>query len=294
MATQSPAAMPRSKNPGGSPSLRNISKGGRRRPNRAVLYAVPGWGKSSIACHTPDPIVLMTRGEDGLRTLLANRLVPETPHFDDEAATWNEVLLGVQELIVGDHEFKTLVVDTLNGAAALCVDHVTRVTYGGDAAKFADYGRGWKVVPGEWQKLLDTLGRLNEKGVSILLLAHADVKTFKNPEGLDFDRYTPRMPPQQWEPVEAWADMVLFGQLETFVKTDNPKASKGKAFGGQDRLLYCERTAVADAKNRHGLPAVIHCGQGADKAWEALAGALTKAREQDPPAVTTQDEEAAK
>ena len=281
--------MARSKRNGGGPGLASVSAEPRKRPNRAVLYAVEGWGKTSLACFLPNPIILMTRGEDGLRTLAANGRVPPTPHFDDEAETFNECVMAVNELAAKDHPYQTLVLDTINGAGRLCVDAVTQTAFGGDAAKFNDFGRGWKVVPQEWKRLLDALTRANEKGMSIMLLCHADVVRFNNPEGADYDRYTARMPKQLWEPTFEWADMVLFGQLETFVKTEGKDKDFGKAKGGQNRLLYCERTAVADAKNRHGLPPQISCGYGPEKAWDALIAAVAAGRAQAPAATTTPD-----
>lgn len=233
---------------------------------------------TSFACYTPNPIVMMTRGEDGLRKLLDNGLVPETAHFDDEATTWNEVLLGFQNLLIEDHQYKVAVLDVLNGAARLCVEHVTKVSFQNSAEKFNEWGRGWKVVPEEWQKLLDLMTRVNEKGVTPLLLAHADIKTVKNPEGPDYDQYTPRIPAQIWEPTQEWLDMILFGQLETFVKGEKDPKKKGKGVGGQDRILRCERTATAVAKNRHNLPEIIHCGTGAQNAWNALAAALVEGK----------------
>lgn len=272
--------MAKSKGMGMGPSLKNVATKARARPNRVVLYAVEGWGKSSWGCMTPSPIFLMTKGEDGLRKLIENGLVPETPHFDDEATTWNELLLGVRALLVDEaHGYKTLVLDVLNGAAKLCVDHVCRTNFGGDMEKFNDYGRGWKIVPSEWQKFLDLLTQVNESGMTVLCLAHADVKTFKNPEGPDFDQYVPRMPPQLWEPTQEWSDMVLFGQLETFVAGEKDVKKKGKGVGGQDRVIRCERTATAVAKHRHGLPEIIPCGAGAKNAWNAFAAALVAGRQ---------------
>lgn len=281
MSAASAAAMAPSKTPGRGPSLKNVQRKARTRPNRVILYAVEGYGKTSLACQFPEPVVLMSKGEDGLRKLLANGLVPETAHFDDEASNWNEALMALGELVVNNGGgFKTLVVDTLNGMARLCIDHVTNTQFNGSAEQFNSFGRGYKPAAAEWEKLKDKLTSLNEKGMTILLLAHADVKSFKNPEGTDYDRYTARMPhATMWEPMQEWADMILFGQLETFVKADDPKAKKGKALGGQNRLLYCQKTAVADAKNRHNLPAVISCGIGAENAFAALAKAIRDGRE---------------
>jgi hypothetical protein len=293
VATESPAK--RHRYPGEPPSLKAVSKAGKQMPNRAILYATPGWGKSSIGCHVPDAIFLMTREEDGLLQLLDRGLVPPAAHFEGDAKTWNEIKMAVSELKVQKHDHKVLIIDTLNGAERLCVEDVTDKEFGGSADKFQAYGKGVDAVVTEWVKFLTSLSELRDKGIGTLLLAHSKIATFKNPEGADLDRYVPDMLPKVWAQTEKWADMVLFGQLETFVKLDKGGDKKGKAAGGQNRVLYCERTAVADAKNRHGLPAEVLCGVGADKAWAALAKALAEGRKtapQDAQAPETQEDAA--
>src|SRR4051794_9925340 len=48
-------------------------------PGRGVIYGPEGTGKTSLGCAYPSAIVLMARGETGLRTLIDSGRVPETP-----------------------------------------------------------------------------------------------------------------------------------------------------------------------------------------------------------------------
>ena len=50
----------------------------------------------------------------------------------------------------------------------------------------------------------------------------------------------------------------MFANFETFTKSDNAKAVKGKGFSSGLRKLYCEKRAAYDAKNRFGLPESIN------------------------------------
>src|SRR5262245_55584679 len=52
------------------PSLAQVTTATRKLPNRVILHGVEGWGKTSFAAQAPKPIFLMTRGEDGLETLI--------------------------------------------------------------------------------------------------------------------------------------------------------------------------------------------------------------------------------
>ena len=70
--------------------------------------------------------------------------------------------------------------------------------------------------------------------------------------------------------------MILFGARPTTVIKARTKDTKGKAQGGQQRILYTERSAAYDAKNRHGLPHVIQCGDDPAAAWNNFYAALKK------------------
>ena len=264
-------------------SIQGITKTVKATPSKSILYAVEGWGKTSFAAQMQDAVFMLTPREDGLIKLIANCQLRETAHFGEVAATWEDVKLGVQSLSLNQHPYRTFVLDVLNGAADLCVKSVTDAKFGGDTVEYNSWARGRAPTLEEWNKFIGYLTNLRDKGMQIMLLCHADVKEFKNPEGENYDKYTPRIPDFMWKPLQEWADMILFGQLETFVKNSkkerNPQG-KGKVLntGAQNRLLYTQRTPVADAKNRHGLPLRVDLGHGPESAWEAFAKALIDGR----------------
>jgi hypothetical protein len=110
--------------------LGDIAEDGSGLPSRIVVYGPEGAGKSSLGAAAPRPIYILTRGETGLLTLRDYNLVPATSHFP-EIGTWTELLDVIQVLIDQDHDYKTLVIDTLNGAEGLCHEHVCQRDFGG-------------------------------------------------------------------------------------------------------------------------------------------------------------------
>jgi hypothetical protein len=264
------------------PSLERVAQGGKRRPDRLILHAPEKWGKTSFAAMAPDPIFLMTRGEDGLLTLQDTGCLPNSVrYFEEPAQSWNEVKMAVDELIVKDHPFKTLVIDTLNGAERLCHEHVCRSQFNGDWGEkgFLAFHKGYDLSIPDWLELLQRLDRLREKGVAVIALCHTRVTTFKNPEGPDFDRYQPDLHPKTWSATHKWADLILFGMFETFVDQARDKDKKGKASGGQTRILLTERHAAYDAGNRHHLPPEIELGSTPEEAWANFQDALKQGKE---------------
>lgn len=225
------------------------------------------------------------KGETGLETLIDAGRLKETPHLP-EIQTWTELLGFIEALTTEEHPFKTLVIDTLNGAERLCHEHVCEHDYSNDWGDrgFMGYMRGYEVSLADWRKLLAALDQLREKRrMGIVGLVHTKVKTFKNPEGADYDRYAPDMHDKTWSLSHKWSDCVLFGNFEVVLTAiqENKKtgATRGKAIGGNVRMMYTERHASYDAKNRLGLPSEIEMGDSPAQAWANFVEALKKGRE---------------
>jgi hypothetical protein len=154
--------------------------------------------------------------------------------------------------------------DTINGAERLCHEEVCAREFNNDWGErgFASYQKGPELALAEWRVLLGKMDRLRiEKGMTIVLLAHAKVAKFQNPDGPDYDRYSPDVDRRTWSLTHKWADCVLFGKYEVIISggTTGEKAKKGKGIG-QARMMFTQWSAAYDAKNRLGLPPEIEMG----------------------------------
>ena len=212
-----------------------------------------------------------------METLIDNGRLGDVAHFP-ECATFGDLLGAIEALTVDEHSYRTLVIDTLNGAEELCHDAVCKRDFGGKRANdgFAAYGKGPEVALADWRVLLSALDRLrSQRKMSIVCLCHAKIAPFKNPEGEDYDRYRPTLHDKTWGLTLKWSDAALFVNFETFTEKDGLRA-KGR--GGQQRVMYTERRAAFDSKNRHGLAPEILLGNSAAEAWAAFSAALKEGR----------------
>jgi AAA domain len=240
-----------------------------------LLHSIPKWGKTSLACYAKDPVFLMSKGEDGLLTLIVNGLVPaETAHFPECFGDWVGFKKALMGLANEEHSFKTLVLDTVNGFERLCHEHICQAEFEGKWDKFTDWGKGPKVSLAEWSSLTGLLDGCRKKGMGIFLLCHSSVRTFANPEGPNYDRWEPTLSKEAWAHLDRWCDMILFGTHETV--TPGKENQKSKAKGGTERVIHTERCAAFDAGNRVGLPSSIECGSSAKEAWDNFREALSK------------------
>lgn len=228
-------------------TLAAVSSGKQAKAWRILLYGTEGVGKTTFASQCPAPIFLGV--EDGSAHLDVARF--------PSPQSWLEVREAVQQLIDGPHEYKTLVVDTVDAAEPLLWAHIVRrdTTSKQPLSSIEDYGygKGYQVALDEWRSFLAQLERLRERSVNVLLLGHSLLRTFKNPEGEDFDRYELKLHAKSAGLLKEWADAVLFANYETIASKDaRTRRVRGVSTGV--RLLHTVRTAAFDAKNRMNLP----------------------------------------
>jgi hypothetical protein len=154
-------------------------------------------------------------------------------------------------LEVEDHSFQTVVLDTADWAEPLCWAHVCQEN-GWKTMDASPYNRAYSVALDQWRRLLAAFDRLRAlKGMHIILLGHSVVKTFRNPEGEDYDRYQLKLHDKSAGVLREWADAVLFAAYETFT-VEKGERSIGISNGA--RVLHTERHPAFDAKNRYNLP----------------------------------------
>ena len=259
-------------------SMDDIKTKGDNLPSRVVLHGVEGIGKTSFAARTPKPLFLMARGETGLETLIDAKQLGDVPHLP-EIMDWADVLAALDFVLNEKHDFKTLALDTLNGFERLCHEHVCKTQYGNKWGKdgFGSYAQGYETSLAEWRMFLGKLDEIRAvRKMSIVCLAHTKVTPYKNPEGADYDRFSPDLHHKTWSLTHKWADIVMFANYYTVV---DDSGTRPKGAGGRERTMYTCRTAAYDAKNRHGLPEEIDMGTNGEAAWGNFVNALKEARQ---------------
>jgi hypothetical protein len=101
-------------------------------------------------------------------------------------------------------------------------------------------------------RFVEGLDNLHRAGLHVLLVAHAKVQRTSPPDQTDgYDRYELRLSKQVSPIVKEWADALLFANYR--MRLIEGSDGKRKAIGGKDRVVYAERAAAYDAKNRYGL-----------------------------------------
>ncbi len=226
----------------------NITKGKVQSAQKVVIYGPEGIGKSTFASHFPGAIFIDTEGST--KQLDITRT--------DKPTSW--AMLGSQlDYLKANSQllgFKTVVIDTIDWAEQLCIDDIC-ARYQKKGIEDFGYGNGYVYEKEEFGRFLNGLEDLIDKGINVVLTAHAQLRKFSQPDEIgEYDRWELKLGKKtgsQISPlVKEWADMVLFANYKTFAVATDDSGKKFKAQGGQ-RIMYTEHHPCWDAKNRHGL-----------------------------------------
>ena len=218
----------------------NIYRGKVAKALKVLIYGPSGIGKSTFASQFPEPLFIDTEGS--------------TDHMDvmrtDKPTSWAMLCGLVDEVIADPSICKTLVIDTADWAERLCMEsimHTNKV----ESIESLGYGKGYVMLMEQYGKLLDKLSYLVDKGVNVVLTAHAQMRNVALPDEMgNYDRWELKMQKKTCPIVKEWADMILFVNYKTrIVKDEN---GKGKGTGGR-RMMYTTHNTTYDAKNRFGL-----------------------------------------
>ncbi len=237
-------------------TIDTISADVRDQPNRLLVIGTEGVGKTTFAtcvrqgdAFVPREGVIMLCAEDGLPRGLA---VPRFP----EPRNLGEVFAALETLRTGQHGYTTLVVDTVDWLEPLIWAEVCRRNNWA-TIESPGYGKGYIPATAEWRKILNVCDDLRHtRGMEIILLAHAALRTVANPAGEDYSRWECKLQRSAAAVVVEWCDDVLFANHETLVRSpEGGGRTKGVSTG--QRLLFTEHDASHVAKSRNNLPPVL-------------------------------------
>lgn len=226
--------------------LNAISKGKIVEPIFGIVYGDEGVGKTTLGAGLPK--VIFGGPESAKRFDVARLPAPKN---------FSEFLEQIKELRDDTHEYQSFCLDSLDWLELLLFEEIKKKEGKAIEECFGGYGKWVNGVVSHWKQLIDLFQELRDKkGMHILILSHYQIKKFDNPmTSLPYDRYMMKLSNERHSAL--WREAVDFVLLATYDSqsySSDKNAKKGRGLGGEARVVYSEKRASHDAKNRLGLP----------------------------------------
>jgi len=242
-------------------SLADIRKKTKLKPPKIVLYGGAGIGKTSFASGMNAPIFALT--EDGMGKI-------QCDHFP-VAKDYDTFVNNLKTLLENETSYRTLAVDSLDWLEPLIWEKVCQ-EHGKKSIEEFGYGRGYVEALKQWREYIDVLNLLrDEKNMTIIQIAHNQIKRFESPEIEAYDRHELKLHRKAGDLILEHSDCCFFANFKLgTVKTQgkggqtNTKAVQG------DRVIYTQAKPAFLAKNRYGLPEEMPFD------WDSIREAIIK------------------
>lgn len=219
--------------------------------DRSIICTITGdagLGKTSLAATFPKPIFI--RAEDGLQAIPTATRPDAFPLLSNVDMLWEQLTALIKE----DHDYKTLVVDSVTQLDTLFTNHIVDTDPKKPrtiAQALGGYGAGFQALSSLHGRVRKAAGILNEaKGMNIVFIAHSETETIELPDQDPYTRYNIRMQKKSVSHFIDNVDMVCYLKLETHTFGDGERK---KAISDGTRILVSYATAANISKNRFGI-----------------------------------------
>ena len=260
-----PMTFPPPKPPATPPAKKfGITKGPSRSSFKVGVYGPEGIGKSSLAALCPNIIVADIEGSQ--KDMDSAKVVG--------IEGWLDLRAWVQSLTGG-----IACIDSITRAEDWAAQYVIETKKSNEGAKATDslddfkYGAGMTFVCDEFRKLLADIDAACARGTSFILVAHARINKFKNPDGSDFIRYEPRL--IDTPKASNMLQFVQFLDHLAFIDLDKAISKDRKVTGSGTRTIYLDTAPQRISKCR-GIPSdPIPFDQGSTALWDLILPTIT-------------------
>lgn len=229
-------------------SLKDISRA-KYKPPRIIVFGDAGIGKTTFAVSAPSPVVIQT--EDGLGIL-------DIPRFP-LASSFEDVLEALQSLATEEHEFKSVVIDSLDWLEPL-IWQSTCKRLGVSSIEAPGYGKGYVETATEWRKFFSYITALrDEKDMLIIMTAHSVIQHVEDPVHPAYDMHALKLHKRASAIAEEYSDIIGFASLKTLLKTEEAGfgEKRNRAISTGERVIHVGANPAYVSKNRYSMPDTI-------------------------------------
>jgi len=207
---------------------------------RILLHGPEGVGKTTFACGAADAFMLDLEGGRALN----EPLMPQEPK------NYPEVLDFINSLVEQDHEYTTLIVDSLDILEEMVTEYTCQQK-GYSNVTEPGYGKGYADRTANWKYFWDLLDALTEqKNMLIILVAHSHIVKVEDPVMPAFDKHALHLYKTEAAKACEIVDVIGFCALKSFTTKDG---ERNLAKTANQRKIYVRTNPAYTAKNRYSM-----------------------------------------
>lgn len=249
--------------------LTGAKKSAENKPLIITLFGDAGSGKTSLACEFPDAFMIQTRGEavprdvthqpDQLDAVGNKRTEGDEPLIWDEGELFDQLMALVRD----EHEYKTLIIDSVTGLEDLFVQNILDVQPTKQKTMNAagnGYGSAWDMVAAKHGRVRKAAELLRERrGMNVVFLCHANVDRVEPPDAEAFTKYALQLHKKTAPIYTNQSDVVGFVHQQVWTSGEGD-VKKAKTSGV--RMVGIDLTPANVSKNRLGLTGAVKYEKG--------------------------------
>ena len=178
-----------------------------------MFYGDVKSGKTTIASKFPKSVIFaFEKGYAALANVYAYPL-----------DTWGQFLAAIKELKQEEvkEKFETVVIDTLDLAYEACENYICMAA-GVNSINEIPYGQGTVRAAKEFD---DRLRQIVKLGYSLVVISHAQDKTFKDENGNEFNKIVSTLPPRARQVASRMCDIIGYSRI-----VETPEGNKTYLF----------------------------------------------------------------
>lgn len=217
-------------------------------PVMMTIHGNAGTGKTTLAATFPKPIFI--RAEDGMRSIPMKKRPKAFPLLENG----KDIFQQLSALKNEDHDFKTIVIDSVTQLEILFIKHVMdsdpkkpksiNQAHGG-------YGNGPNMVASLHHRVRNACEYLaRHKDMGVVFLAHTDTEIVEPPDSEPYTRFSLRLGKKSVNPYVDNVDIVGFLRLNTYLTS---RGEKKVASSDGTISLTVAASAANVSKNRFGI-----------------------------------------
>jgi hypothetical protein len=246
--------------------LKTVTVGKKAKPPLLMFHAMHGLGKTNLALESNNPIYIGSEENDEIE---AARL--------PKVETWAQLKDQLKAIRDDEHDFKTLVIDTMDALEQVAQKEILA---GKDAGKtmaqaLGGYGKAYEKMADMFLEIRDDfLVPIREKrAMVIVILCHSEKVKNEDPITVtSYDHYQTALHKKVKPIFEDWVSGIFF-ITHRVVRAEN-SAGKEYAEGDGNRVIYTEERPSHIAKNRFDLDYEIEYEKKGT--WKVIMDAIAK------------------